>query len=149
LGWRHQNGEKPMTRFKLLTATAALAAMIASPVMAQQMAPDQPANHRVHRGYDQRDYDHRDSGFWPGQVAAGVVGGAIGAADAIATAPFRDSNAYYDGGYDNGAYYNGGYSNGYHGGYGNLDPNYAVRNGFVCQPGTWVRGEDGRRHICQ
>jgi opacity protein-like surface antigen len=144
LGWRHQNGEKPMTRFKLLTATAALAAMIASPVMAQQMAPDQPANHRVHRGYDQRDYDRRDSGFWPGQVAAGVVGGAIGAADAISTAPFRDSNAYYNGGYDN-----GGYNNGYHGGYGNLDPNYAVRNGFVCQPGTWIRGEDGRRHICQ
>ncbi|MEO6783870.1 MAG: hypothetical protein ABI407_20330 [Bradyrhizobium sp.] len=23
------------------------------------------------------------------------------------------------------------------------------RNGFVCQPGTWFKGEDGRRHICQ
>jgi hypothetical protein len=138
-----------MTRFKLLTATAALAAVIASPVMAQQIIPDQPANHRMHRGYDQRDYDRRDSGFWPGQVAAGVVGGAIGVADAIATAPFRNSNAYYDGGYDNGGYYNGGYANGYHGGYGNLDPNYAVRNGFVCQPGSLFTGEDGRRHLCQ
>jgi hypothetical protein len=26
---------------------------------------------------------------------------------------------------------------------------YAARNGFVCQPGTWFKGEDGRRHICQ
>ena len=29
-----------------------------------------------------------DSGFWPGNVAAGVVGGAVGTAAAIATAPF-------------------------------------------------------------
>jgi hypothetical protein len=26
---------------------------------------------------------------------------------------------------------------------------YARRNGFVCVPGTWFRGEDGQRHICQ
>jgi hypothetical protein len=26
---------------------------------------------------------------------------------------------------------------------------YARRNGFVCTPGTWFRGEDGRRHLCQ
>jgi hypothetical protein len=26
---------------------------------------------------------------------------------------------------------------------------YARRNGFVCIPGTWFRGEDGRQHICQ
>jgi hypothetical protein len=26
---------------------------------------------------------------------------------------------------------------------------WAARNGFVCQPGTWFKGEDGRRHICQ
>jgi hypothetical protein len=26
---------------------------------------------------------------------------------------------------------------------------YAARNGFVCQPGAWFKGEDGRRHICQ
>src|SRR5437660_1650067 len=29
------------------------------------------------------------SGFWPGDVAAGVVGGAVGTAGAIATGPFR------------------------------------------------------------
>ena len=26
---------------------------------------------------------------------------------------------------------------------------YARRNGFVCIPGTWFRGEDGRMHPCQ
>jgi hypothetical protein len=26
---------------------------------------------------------------------------------------------------------------------------YARDNGFVCEPGTYFRGEDGRRHICQ
>jgi hypothetical protein len=79
-------------------------------------------------------WDRRyDSGFRRGDVAAGVVGGAIGTAGAIATAPFRsNSYAYYD--------------NGYRGGY---NDSYAARNGFVCQPGTWIKGEDGRRHICQ
>lgn len=26
---------------------------------------------------------------------------------------------------------------------------YARRIGFVCIPGTWFRGKDGRRHVCQ
>ena len=77
--------------------------------------------------------NHRDSGFWPADVAAGVVGGAIGTAGAIATAPFRGDTYAYD-------------NDGYRGGY---DPSWAARNGFVCQPGTWFKGEDGRRHICQ
>ena len=34
-------------------------------------------------------WDRHDFGFWPGDVAAGVVGGALGTAGAIATAPFR------------------------------------------------------------
>jgi hypothetical protein len=87
-------------------------------------------------------WNNRDTGFWPGDVAAGVVGGAVGTAaaitddavgtaGAIATAPFR-GNAYA---YDNGPM-----------GYGQ---SYAQRNGFVCQPGSWFKGEDGRRHICQ
>ncbi len=28
-------------------------------------------------------------------------------------------------------------------------PSYAERNGFVCTPGTWFRGADGRPHPCQ
>jgi hypothetical protein len=83
---------------------------------------------------DNRQGNRHDSGFWPGDVAAGVVGSAVGTADAIATAPFRGGDSY--------AYYNGGTRRGY-------DDSYAARNGFVCQPGTWFKGEDGRRHPCQ
>ncbi len=89
-------------------------------------------------------WDRRsDTGFWPADVAAGVVGSAIGTAGAIATAPFRgDSYAYYNDGY---------YNNGYRGGpRQNYAPqSYTELNGFVCQPGTWFKGEDGRRHPCQ
>jgi hypothetical protein len=78
-------------------------------------------------------WDRRNSGFWPGDVAAGVVGGAVGTAGAIATAPFRGDAYAYDNGYRGGMY----------------SQSYAARNGFVCQPGTWFKGEDGRRHPCQ
>lgn len=112
--------------FKLLTAAAVLTTVIAAPALAQ----DSHARSDVIRQPQTQDrVYHRHSGFWPGDVAAGVVGGAIGTAGAIATAPFRnDTYAYYDGGRR------------YYGGY-----NY----GFVCQPGTTFIGEDGRRHICQ
>jgi hypothetical protein len=91
-------------------------------------------NNRPQQSWNDNRWDRHDSGFWPGDVAAGVVGGAVGTAGAIATAPFRNDDSY--------AYYN----NGTRGGY---DNSYAARNGFVCQPGTWFKGEDGRRHICQ
>jgi hypothetical protein len=55
-------------------------------------------------------------------VAAGVAGAAVGTAAAIADAPFR--NAYdYD--------------------------RYMGPSGYSCHPGTWFKGDDGRRHICQ
>jgi hypothetical protein len=87
-----------------------------------------------HESWNDERWDRRhDSGFWPGDVAAGVVGGAVGTAGAIATAPFRgNSYAYYDNG-DRGGYVQ----------------SYAQRNGFVCQPGTWFKGGDGRMHPCQ
>lgn len=86
------------------------------------------------------------SGFWPGDVvggavgtAAGIAAGAVDTAGAIATAPFRGPDSY--------AYYNNGhYSNGY---YGPGTQSYAERNGFVCTPGTYFKGEDGLRHLCQ
>jgi hypothetical protein len=113
--------------FKLLTATAALAAAIASPTLAEPIARAVPAQNRLQQerayygGY-YHDY-YGDRGFWPSDVAAGVIGGAIGTAGAIATAPFR-----YD------AYaYNG----------------YGSYHGFVCQPGTVFIGTDGMRHLCQ
>ena len=113
---------------KLLTAAAVLSTAIAAPALAQDPAA-RAAVVRQHQ--DSARIYHRDHGFWPADVAAGVVGGAIGTAGAIATAPFRN-DAYA-------------YNNGYYGyrSYRGYD------NGFVCQPGTMFRGEDGRRHICQ
>jgi hypothetical protein len=72
---------------------------------------------------------HRGRDRGPVDAAGGIAGATIGTAAAIATAPFRGSYAY-DSGY----------------GY---DDKYARRNGPVRQPGTWFRGEDGRRHLCQ
>jgi hypothetical protein len=108
---------RQLMNLKLLTAAAVLSIAVAAPALAQD-----PHGRSVY---------HRHSGFWPGEVAAGVVGGAIGTAGAIATAPFRnDVYAYNDGYYGRRTY--GSYN-----------------SGFVCQPGTMFWGEDGRRHICQ
>ena len=138
-----------MTKSAILAAAAILASALASPAMAQEViwnpgkcaqyypnancqnyGPGNPYENRYQRQvYHDRAYGDRtwqgsynrydnNSGFWPGDVAAGVVGGATGTAAAIATSPI--------------------------GGEG-----YARRNGFVCVPGTWFRGEDGRRHLCQ
>ncbi|WP_371423005.1 hypothetical protein [Tardiphaga sp.] len=123
-----------MTKMRLLAAAAVVSGLMATPVMAKD-----PMNRRTQATQEYRaetaNNGYRDSGFWPGDVAAGVVGGAVGAAvgtaGAIATAPFRNSYNSYDG-------YNGVQRD-----------SYAKRMGFVCQPGTWFRGEDGRRHICQ
>jgi hypothetical protein len=145
-----------MTRLKLLTATALAASLIAAPAMARQTKPLAASHHhrdyRADRGFDyraDRGFERHDSGFWPADVAAGIVGGAIGTAGAIATAPFRnDSYAYYNDGYYNNGYGSYAYDTGP--GYGpNYDNNYARLNGFVCTPGTWFRGEDGRQHLCQ
>jgi hypothetical protein len=78
-------------------------------------------------------YGYRDNGFWPADAAAGIVGGAIGTAGAIASAPFQPRSSW-DNSYNSSA---------------PPRDSYAQRMGFVCQPGTWFRGEDGRRHICQ
>jgi len=150
-----------MTKLSLLGAAAILSSLLASPVMAQQVisnpgycaqfypnancqnnGPGNPytgdyqrrtADRNSYNRWDGDRWSNRDTRFWPGDVAAGVVGGAIGTAGAIATAPFRgDSYASYN--------------NGYRGGY---NDSYAARNGFACQPGTYFRGGDGRRHICQ
>jgi hypothetical protein len=113
---------------KLLTAAAVLSTAIAVPAMAQDPAARAQA---VRQQQDSARVYHRHMGFWPADVAAGVVGGAIGTAGAIATAPFRgDAYAYND------RYYGQRYYGGYN-------------SGIVCQPGTTFRGEDGLRHICQ
>ena len=149
-----------MTISRLLGAAVILSTALAAPALAQEviedpgycaqyypnancqnLGPGNPYTRSYRRGADYRDSNahwddgrrsNQDSGFWPADVAAGVAGAAIGTAGAIATAPFRgDPNAYYN---------NGDHS---------WSQSYAQRNGFVCQPGTWFRGEDGRQHICQ
>jgi len=98
-------------------------------------------NNGWNNGWNNNGWNNRDTGFWPGGVAAGAVGtagavanNAVGTAGAIAAAPFG-GGPY--------AYYNTGYNN------GNYSQSYAQRNGLVCTPGTWFKGEDGRRHPCQ
>ena len=138
-----------MTKSKILAAAAILASALASPAMAQQVIynPGYCAQFYPNANCQNRDREVPTpaatsvrpiairpirtapgatattagtitSGFWPGDVAAGVVGGAVGTAAAIATSPIGGDE-------------------------------YARRNGFVCVPGTWFRGEDGRRHLCQ
>lgn len=65
-------------------------------------------------------------------AAGAVAAGAVTTAGAIATAPFRASYASYNDGYN---------------GWG--QETYAERNGFVCTPGTFFKGMDGRLHPCQ
>ena len=78
--------------------------------------------------------DSVEAAIGPG-IAAGIIAGSV-----------IGAGAYY-GGYGPSYYDNSyAYDNGYDGGY---DNGYAVRNGFVCQPGTFFRGEDGRRYLCQ
>jgi hypothetical protein len=149
-----------MTKTGLLGATAViLTTALASPASAQEViynpgycaqfypnancqnkGPGNPytgsyqRSAAYHNSYNRWDDGRRDSGFWPADVAAGVAGAAVGTAAAVATAPFRDTYARETYAYDNAGRYGQG---------------YAQRNGFVCEPGTLFRGEDGRRHLCQ
>jgi hypothetical protein len=74
----------------------------------------------------------RRGGFGPG-IAAGVVAGAA-----------LGGLGYY-GGYP---YYGDSYAYDYDDGYVPA-PTYYGNNDYVCQPGTYFRGEDGRTHLCQ
>jgi len=146
LSSHHQQRSAPVTKSGILATAAILASVLASPAMAQEVVynpgycaqfypnancqnrgPGSPYTGSYQRqAYRDQAYQDRawrnsynrwgdNSGFWPGDVAAGVGGGT---AAAIATSPAGGDE-------------------------------YARRNGFVCIPGTWFRGEDGRRHLCQ
>jgi hypothetical protein len=127
-----------MHRLKILAAAAAL--LVATPVVAQEMEGGTlgPGPHNGYGyGYDDGYYDngyydhYRRNDFWPGRVAGDVVGGAIGTADAIATAPFRALNG------------NPSYAMG-------PDASYCAQRYRSYDPasGTFM-GYDGRRHPCQ
>ena len=145
-----------MTSPKLLGA----AAIAASPALAQSMVNDparctgpfpdascqsyragNPTTDRSYRhrraAYQQVNRDDDRSGFWPLDTAGAVAGAAIGTAAAVATAPARAfDNSYAS------------YDRGGPGWYGDWN-SYAARNGIVCRPGTYFKGEDGRQHLCQ
>jgi hypothetical protein len=121
-----------MTSFKLLAATALLSATALSPALAQTAMQEPGAYAQDHPWANDYNYNYRygRSGFWPGDVAAGVVGGAIGTAGAIATAPFRGSA------YDANAYYGG------------PDEVYDYRSTCGPQAGATYFGPDGRWYPC-
>jgi len=118
--------------FKPLIAGAVLTAAIASPAAAMgpharsEAVQQRQQQARMYQyGPQHYGYSYNRSGFWPGDVAAGIIGGAIGTAGAIATAPFR---------YDAYAY------NGYDGPY--------PYDGPACVAGSSFIGADGLRHFC-
>jgi hypothetical protein len=149
-----------MTKLGLLgVAALILSSALAGPAMAKDVNAYSGKHQRHHVAYRQADRDlngqavqenggrqswndnrSRDQGFWPADAAAGAVGGAIGTAGAIATAPFGATNAFASG--DTGEAWDKAYPRG-------IDRNYVSRNGLACTPGTWFRGDDGRRHPCQ
>jgi hypothetical protein len=81
-----------MTKSKLLGAAAVLIVAMASPAMAQEAIQEPGVYTQTYPWAAGR------SGFRPGDVAAGIVGGAIGTADATAPVRGADSYACYGGG---------------------------------------------------
>jgi hypothetical protein len=83
-------------------------------------------------------------GYGAGVVGAGLAGAAVvGTAAAVAAAPYYGGTGYYSGG----LYYRG--AGGPYAAYGYPVQDYATRNGWVCQPGTMVKLDNGRMHRCQ
>lgn len=81
-------------------------------------------------------------GYGAGVVGAGVA--AVGTAAAIAaTSPYR---AWGSGPYYGGAGYYGG---GPYAAYGYSAEDYRRRNGWVCEPGTMTKLDDGHMYLCQ
>jgi hypothetical protein len=143
---------KKVTFFAIMTAATAL---LITPSLAQDSTMSHSTRHMRHhashhmshhaRAHRNMNVAYRDNwngrdGNWPGAVAAGVVGGAVGTAAAVATAPFGGPGAYHDSyayggtGYAGGPGYADSYS--YDGTALPYSSNYAARNGFVCRPGT-------------
>ena len=113
-----------MTKFGLLGAAAVVAFALAAPAMAQQVI--------YNPGYCAQYYPNANcQNLGPGNPYTGDYQRRSAYRHGN-TAPFQDDAYAYD--------------NGHRGGY---DQGYAARNDFVCTPGNWFKGEDGRRHLCQ
>jgi hypothetical protein len=138
-----------MTNLKVLGAVVIAASTLSSPALAQaaltnpdayedefgnnpNIGPGSPytSGYRYRHSYGRTAYRQPATG-----AAVGPAGAAVGAA-ADATAPFRGwGNSY--------AQYGGEF--GWRGDWNS----YAARNGIVCRPGTYFKGDDGLRHLCQ
>jgi len=123
-----------MAKLKFLGAAALVAAALAAPAMAQQAMQEPGAYARTN------DYSYRYGrpGFWPGEVAAGVVAGAVGTADTMAMVPLRGSDAY--------AYYGGQSSDDTYAYFG--DRPVSRRTTCGLQSGATYMGPDGRWYPC-
>jgi hypothetical protein len=122
-------------RLTIFGAGALLAAALASPAaMAQEVISDP--------GYCAQFYPNANcQNKGPGNPYTGSY------QRQLESQRYRDGNAAWDNGRnDRRSYDYGTYVNGFNGGW---NQSYAERNGFVCSPGTWFKGEDGRRHMCQ
>jgi opacity protein-like surface antigen len=129
-----------MTKTKILAAAAILAAALASPAMAQQFVVE-PGT------CAQFDPNGNCQARGPGHPYARSDERQIYQEQAYRDQPYqrrawRDSYNRWDD--DRGMGPGGVAASAPIGG-----EEYARRNGFVCLPGTWFRGEDARMHICQ
>ena len=80
-------------------------------------------------------------GYGYGAVGAGVA--AVGTAAAIAaTSPYRAWGGPHYGG-------TGYYGGGPYAAYGSSAEDWRRRNGWVCEPGTMTKLDDGRMYLCQ
>jgi hypothetical protein len=113
-----------MKSFNIIAAAVLVSTTMAAPAFARNYCDTHRCNHRGPVGA-------------AADTAGAVAGTAIGTAGAIATSPFRDNRDSY-------AYDRGSRDRDYR-----YRPTYQPNNGFACQPGTWFKGEDGRRHLCQ
>lgn len=137
-----------MTKFRVLGAICLAATLAAaSPALARSgHGAGMRGAHFASGGGNWHSGGFRRGGIGPGIAAGIVAGAALGGAYGYYGDPgyYGDSYAY-----DSGPAYDPGYTNGYSapynsGNYYNNNP-----NGFVCQPGTVFKGEDGRPHLCQ
>ena len=140
-----------MTKSAMLAAAAVLASALATPAMAQQVI--------YNPGYCAQFYPNANcQNLGPGNPYTG------GYQQQTYSAPVYQNQAYQDrawrGSYNrwdgNSGFWPGNVAVGTAAGtaaaiaYPPMGSEaYARLNGFVCTPGTWFRGEDGRRHLCQ
>jgi hypothetical protein len=140
-----RNQETDMTRFKMIGAAAlAVALAAASPALARGGHGCGGFGGGGHFGGGAH---FAGGGFRGGGFHGGGFNGfgrGIGAG--LAAGAVIGGLGYY-GGYGYDPYYGDSYAYDYDNGYAPAP--YYGNSDFACQPGTWFRGQDGRRYLCQ